>query len=82
MHQLIEELKAMRPEKIETLEDVRLWIADHDGRIDQLWQQQHRINDRTESRVSALERRVIFWAGAAAAAGSILGPLLGRLVGG
>ena len=69
-----------RPEKVSNLEDVIHWIQDHDGRIDAYWEQQHKWNARIETqmgevytRLTAIEKRVVFFAGAAAAAGALIG---------
>ncbi len=76
-----------RPTKIETLEDVKIWIADHDGRIDQLWSDQHRWNEKAEhkigqldNRVNSLERRVMWFSGAAAAIGAFAGVFLQNIL--
>jgi len=72
-----------RPEKIETVDDIRLWITDHDARIDVWWHDQHEWNKSTEykmhslvERLTAVEKRVMWLSGAAAAVGSIIGALL------
>lgn len=73
-----------RPDKIETLENVQHWIYDHDARIDAWWEEQHRrnrsVDDRLDGitkRLSALERRIMWFCGAASAIGGIVGALLG-----
>ena len=70
--------------RIENLEDVKLWISAHDGRIDAWWSTQHKWNDKIEaaisglvSRMTALEKRVMLISGASAAFGSILGAIAG-----
>ena len=70
--------------KIETMDDVKQWIARHDGRDDVQWTAQTSFNSdcahdrRTlHSRVSALERRVMWIAGAASASGALIGSFLG-----
>lgn len=77
-----------RPTRLESLDDVRLWIADHDGRIDQLWSSQLKWNDKIDlsfldvnRRLTSLEKRVIYMAGAAAGVGSVAGAVLPYLVG-
>lgn len=75
--------------KIETIEDAREWIAAHDAKIDALWDEQRRFNEGTTRkfsdafrRLSALEHRVMWLAGAAAAGGAVLGALIPRFFGG
>ncbi len=70
----------------QNLEDVKAWIAEHDGRIDAYWKAQHRLNDRTEARfaafglrLEAVERRVLWISGAAATLGGVLGGLLPKV---
>ena len=74
-----------RPERIETLEDVKIWIADHNGRIDAFWAHQHAWNEGVkkqlvsgERRLTALEKKVMYFSGAAAALGSVVGALLAK----
>jgi len=71
-----------------TLEEIRLWIANHDGRIDAWWHQQHEwnrdIEDRFQKvteRLSALERKVMYMAGLAAAGGAIVGQQIPNIFG-
>ena len=73
----------MRPERVETLADVKTWIADHDGRIDAYWDAQHALNSDNEERFKALdtrltsmEKRVIGFSGAAAGIGALVGTLI------
>ena len=65
------------------LDDVKLWIADHDARIDAWWQEQKTWNVKFEKevratqhgfdiRLSAVEKRMIYVAGFGAGVGSIL----------
>lgn len=72
-----------RPDRIESIEDIILWITDHDARIDVFWKNQHNWNkgvdlrfEGSEKRVTILEKKVIFVAGIAAAIGSGLGAFL------
>ena len=62
------------------MDDVKTWIAEHDGRINAFWDEQHRWNTTTDSRLdnfskrlSVLERRVMWIVGAGAVAGSLAG---------
>ncbi len=55
------------------------WAAAHDGRINAYWEGQFKWNKEMKiemramgSRVTALERRVVYFAGAAAALGAFL----------
>ncbi len=52
------------------------WAAEHDGRINAWWVAQHEFNPKLESRVSALEKRVILVTGFGAGAGAVAGTLL------
>lgn len=76
----------VRPTKVEKIEDILAWIQDHDGRIDAWWEAQHRTNERMESRLDGLSRRMtavekkIMWiTGAAAAIGSFAAPIVTKL---
>lgn len=62
--------------QIQTLEDVKLWAVEHDARIDAWWREQFRKNDGVECRMSSVERKVMWLAGAAAAIGAFLGVIL------
>ncbi len=69
-----------RPKRIETLNDMKVWIADHDGRIDAYWEAQHIWNKKIEIefkdfglRISSCEKKIMYFAGAAAALGSVVG---------
>lgn len=44
---LLEE-PVLMSERVETLEDVKQWIAAHDGKIDAYWEAQHKWNDDKE----------------------------------
>ena len=75
-----------RPTRIETIDDIKTWIADHDGRIDAYWEAQFKLNDKIEgkfgslyNRLEALEKRVMWFAGVAAGVGSVIGGLLTRV---
>lgn len=72
-----------RPNRIESIEDIKIWIADHDGRIDAWWVQQHSWNKSMEgntrsceTRLTALEKKVMYFSGASAAFGSVIGALI------
>ena len=74
-----------RPEQIESLEDVKHWIYDHDGRIDAWWEAQHEWNAKKEildasfeKRLSAVERRMAAVSAAAAAIGAVAGTMLSK----
>lgn len=73
--------------KLETVEDVILWVAEHDGRIDAYWEAQHKLNDENadrfiddESRLTSVEKRVVWFSGFAAAVGSVIGALITALL--
>ena len=73
----------VRPERIHSLEDVKMWIAEHDGRIDAWWDAQHRLNSdnagkftNLERRITAVEKKVFLISGAASGAGALIGTLV------
>jgi hypothetical protein len=62
------------PDRIETVEDARLWAVKHQTEVDGLWTSQHRHNARNHqdhekilTRLSAIEKRLIYAAGFIAA---------------
>ncbi len=62
------------------MSDVKAWIADHDGRNDAYWEAQHSLNGKTEEsldmnalRLAALEKRIVWITGFAAAVGAGIG---------
>ena len=72
-----------KPVKVDTLEDCRMWIAEHHGRTEAWWVQQRALNVKTEAsleqltlRISSIEKRMMWIAGFAAAVGSLLGNLI------
>jgi hypothetical protein len=73
--------------KIETLDDAVRWIIEHDARIDVYWGNQHAWNKRVDekigllgSRLTALEKRVVWLTAAAAAIGGALGTGINSLL--
>ena len=71
------------PDQPTDIESIRMWIAEHDGRIEAWWVQQREWNNRMEERmetlthrVSSVEKRMMWIAGAFAAIGSLAGQLL------
>jgi putative NADH-flavin reductase len=69
--------------RIEDLEDVKTWIASHDARINAWWESQHELNTKVEgcmkdleTKVSALEKKVMWIAGAASALGAVVGNIV------
>ena len=69
--------------ELKDLDDVKLWIAEHDGRIEERWEQQWRENrhtkdtlDRHDAALQSLEKRIAWFAGMAAALGSIGGTMI------
>ena len=79
----------MRPERLEDLDDVKMWIADHDGRNDAYWTAQHVWNSTKDkeisalgNRVSAIEKRVMWVAGIFSALGAGGGVGIFSLLGG
>ncbi len=75
------------PDRPQSLEELALWAAHHQGEVDALWAAQHKHNDVTgkqlytlDTRLSTLERKVARYAGFAAAAGGLFGALASRLI--
>ena len=67
----------------EAMDRARLWMAEHDGRINAYWDEQHRHNKNVDDEMrklatslNALERRVVTICGIAAGAGSVIGTIL------
>jgi hypothetical protein len=74
--------------RLDDTEDIKQWIAGHDARCEELWAHQRGWNEKTEkmigdctSRLSSIERKVMFWAGAAAAGGGLLGTIVAKVFG-
>ena len=72
-----------RRARLESLDDVKGWIWEHDGRIDAWWDGQRRWNERHERnerdlliRLIHLERRIAWYAGAAAGLGAVVGAIV------
>ncbi len=59
------------------LSEQLLWTANHEGRINQLWKSQLLLNTKIDTRLSVLEKRVIWVVGVLTAAGQALPRLLG-----
>jgi hypothetical protein len=73
------------PEPIDTLPAMERWIVAHDTRCQAWWEEQRRWNARVEdrlesqgTRISTLERRVVWLTAAAAAGGSITVEIISR----
>ena len=69
--------------QLQTLEDVIRWAIEHGTREEVLWENQGDWNERTttklasvDRRLTALEKRVIWFTGAAAGVGAMIGTLL------
>ena len=69
-----------------TLDEVVLWIAEHDGRIEAWWEAQRSLNERNEEWkhrttqwMAAMEKRMMFFAGAASFVAAALGSYIGSL---
>lgn len=62
---------------------IKMWQAEHDGRINALWEAQERFNDKCEAeravlgrRVTSIEKRVLLLAFGGAIIGTVLGQQL------
>lgn len=78
----------MAPDHPQTTEELALWAAEHDGRINALWEAQHTLNMLSEkrfhafaTRLGALERKVMWFSGFSAAVGGLIGALASRAIG-
>jgi len=76
------------PSNLETLEDAIRWVYNHDGKVNELWRQQHETNVKVESkltafsiRLGAVEQRIMWVTGVAATFGSIVGAFAVKLLG-
>jgi len=63
--------------------ELEAWTREHDGRINAYWESQHKLNDQVElrfesagRRLGALERKVMWLSGVAAALGAMLGNVI------
>lgn len=79
----LDEWPPMSAHRIEDLDDVKAWIAGHDGRINAWWEAQHNLNavemaslKSLERRMSTLEKRVIWVTAFGAGVGAVIGTLL------
>ena len=76
---MVEELDMMRKDvancEARILEMLR-WQAEHDGRINAWWEQQFKLNTDLMTRVSIVERRMIYASGFAAGVGALIGASL------
>jgi len=68
---------------VSSLEDIKVWIAEHDGRTNAYWEAQHKWDSEMAScmkelkdRLTAVEKKVFFISGMASAIGAIAGTLL------
>lgn len=75
------------PKRVESLNDVKMWIAANDARIDAFWDQQHKWNDTVDKkfysfrlRLEAVEKRVVWIAGIASGLGSTMGFVLSKFL--
>lgn len=78
-----------QPNKIESLDDVKAWIYNRNGRDDAWWDAQHSWNIKVEKemrslglRISTCEKKLMMIAGAASAFGGLVGGLLAQWFGG
>lgn len=72
---------------MDNLEDVKMWIAAHDGRISAYWEAQFKLNQdikddisNLRTRVSSLERKVIYICAIASASGAGIGNVVLNLL--
>ena len=75
--------------RLDDIEDIKQWIAGHDARCEESWCHQRSWNEKMDDRVdgvgqrvSAIERKVMFWAGAAAAGGGLVGTIVAKVFAG
>ncbi len=68
---------------IDTIEGAKLWMIEHDARIDSYWESQFKANAEVLKRIcalgertSAIEKRLVWIAGFASALGGMGGSLL------
>ena len=80
-------MESSSADQVDNLSDVKLWIAEHDGRINAWWVTQHRWNDKQEERIKELTAaltqlrvRVMWLVGAAAIGGAVVGALATKLI--
>jgi hypothetical protein len=84
-----EELGMARPEvaDITDIEGAKIWMTDHDARIDVYWEQQHELNNKhletfqeVFTRVAVVEKRLVWLVTVAAGIGSLAGVILSNLI--
>ena len=73
--------------RISPLADVMLWIAAHDGRVEEQWKRQEQVDERTARkiedfahRLNGLERKIMWITGVASGFGALLGAILPGLL--
>ena len=76
-----------RTDRIETDDDIKAWIIEHDARIDVYWENQHKFNDyqrkwndKMLTRVVGVEKKLIWACGFASAIGTLAGFLGGNVI--
>ena len=86
MTTLLPPLETTMSEGFDTPEKIAIWCAAHEARCTAYWNEQQRHNDRLETRMqdqdrrlTAVEKRVIWFTGAAAGIGSIIGAIIANL---
>lgn len=80
-------IPTMTSRRIEDLDDVKTWIAEHDGRNTAYWKAQHELNDKADDklnvfdkRLMAVEKRVMWIAGVFAAVGAVAGTIFSQIL--
>ena len=78
----------MPDNRIENIDDLKTWVAAHDGRIDAWWDTQHKWNVKVErellemdKRLTTLEKRIILVAAVMSGIGTTIGQLIVRGMG-
>lgn len=73
----------MSNERPQTVEELALWAAEHDGKINAYWEAQHKWNYKKDTadvardrRVTAIEKKVIVLCTLSAAVGSVIGSIV------
>lgn len=71
----------------EDISELHKWVAAHDARSKELWRSQQSLNrrmevtmERLELRTTSIEKKIIWFCGAAAGIGAVIGTLLPQIL--